>query len=123
MPLGLKTFNLYDPRCDGEGLRIAVVRHLPRGVPKDEWLFDSWLPIVAPSAALLSQFKQGKIKEATFFSRYRTEMKRPDPRHVIELLATVAGQSPVAVGCFCKDASQCHRAVLADLIRKAHDNL
>jgi len=119
MQCDLTTFNLYDPRLVGEGLRIAVVRRLPRGVPKDEWRFDSWLPILAPSAELLTRFKQEEIGEAKFFQHYRVEMKRPDPRHVIELLAAVARRSPLTVGCHCKDASRCHRTVLAELIHKA----
>jgi len=119
MPLKLTTFNLYDPRPNGDCLRVATVRHLPRGVRKSDWNFDSWLPILAPSAGLLAEFKQGKLSDAKFFQRYRAEMKSPDPRHVIELLAAVAEKIPVAVGCHCEDASRCHRTVLEELIRKA----
>ena len=119
MPLKLTNFNLYVPRSDGDGLRVATVRHLPRGVPKCEWQFDTWLPLLAPSAELLADFKQGKLSDTKFFQRYRAEMKCPDPRHVIELLAAVAEKTPVAVGCHCEDASRCHRTTLEELIRQA----
>lgn len=99
-------------------MRIAVVRHLPRGVPKQQWQFDTWLPILAPSAELLAAFKHGELSDVQFFRKYQGEMKQPDARHVIELLATVAERTPLAIGCHCEDASRCHRTVLEELIRK-----
>lgn len=118
MASNLATFNIREPRPDDNRLRIAVVRHLPRGVPKAQWPFDTWLPILAPSTELLAAFKRGELSDAKFFRSYRGEMKQPDPRHVIELLAAVAEHIPLAIGCHCEDASRCHRTILEELIRK-----
>ena len=45
------------PRRAGEGLRIGVVRYAPRGVRREDRAqlghFDLWLPLLAPSPALL----------------------------------------------------------------------
>jgi uncharacterized protein YeaO (DUF488 family) len=79
------------PRRHGEGLRIGSARHLPRGVKRTEWqhgnYFDTWLPLVAPTAELVTAFKHEQIDFRTFASRYRTQMKTPEARHVIDLLA------------------------------------
>jgi uncharacterized protein YeaO (DUF488 family) len=117
MALHLQTFRIGAPRVRGEGLRIGTVRLLPRGVPKREYsqrdLFDVWLPLVAPSRELLKAYNAGKL----FFAKYRTEMKQPEARHTIELLAAIAREMPIAVGCYCEDETRCHRSVLIKLIR------
>ena len=123
MALHLQTFRIGAPRSRGEGLRIGTVRLLPRGVPKREYskrdLFDVWLPLVAPSRELLKAYNAGKLSPKRFFAKYRTEMKHPEARHTIELLAAVARQTPIAVGCYCEDETRCHRTALIELIRAA----
>ncbi len=123
MALQAKTYQIGSPRKPGEGLRIGTVRFLPRGVPKKEYakrgLFDVWLPLVAPSRKLLKEFTSGKKTVAQFFRAYRAEMKEPTARHTIELLATVAQRTRIAIGCYCEDETRCHRSVLIQLIRAA----
>ena len=119
----LTTVQLGSPRKRGEGLRIGTVRFLPRGVRKEDYAelnyFDVWLPQLAPSRELLSQFKKSSISVRTFFARYRREMNSTEARQLIQLLAEVAQRTPIAVGCYCEDESKCHRSVLGKLIRLA----
>jgi uncharacterized protein YeaO (DUF488 family) len=107
-------------------LRIGTVRHLPRGVRKSEYrsknYFDVWLPVLAPSQALLKAFRAGSIPARTFFRKYRAEMAQTGPRQVIRLLAELARHTPFSVGCYCDDESQCHRSILGELIRAAASN-
>jgi len=121
MPLKLTTYRIGSPRRKGEGLRIGTTRLVPRGVPKREYaerdLFDVWLPLVAPSRELLKSYNDGKKSAAQFFRAYKTEMKEPAARHTIELLAAIARQTPIAIGCYCEDESRCHRKLLIELIR------
>lgn len=123
MTLRLRTVRLGTPRQPSEGFRIGAVRYLPRGVPKTEYAtrdyFDVWLPTLAPSRELLSKLKNGELATERFFQRYRREMRETDPRQVIALLAALAARTPMAVGCYCDDESQCHRSVLTELIREA----
>jgi len=123
MALQFQTFRIGSPRGQGEGLRIGTVRYLPRGVPKTEYrqrdLFDVWLPILAPSRELFRVLRSSDLQLSTFFRRYRSEMNRTDARQVIQLLAELARQTPIAVGCYCTDESRCHRSALAELIRSA----
>jgi uncharacterized protein YeaO (DUF488 family) len=123
MALHLRTVRIGSPRQPQEGIRIGTVRFLPRGVPKSEYrkrnLFDVWLPVLSPSRELLNTFLRGKLSPAKFFQRYRREMARPDARHVIQLLALMATQTPLSVACYCEDESRCHRSALGALIREA----
>ena len=121
----LTTVQLGSPRQRDEGLRIGTVRFLPRGVRKEDYAklnyFDVWLPQLAPSRELLSQFKKGSISVRVFFARYRREMKETEARQLIQLLAELARRTPIAVGCYCEDEADCHRSVLGKLIQAAAD--
>ena len=116
----VSSYRYGSPRRPGEGLRIGAARHLPRGVKRSDWkrgnYFDTWLPLVAPTSDLVAAFKREQIDFRTFARRYRAQMKAPEARHVIDLLAAVAQSQPISVGCFCEDESRCHRSILRALI-------
>jgi uncharacterized protein YeaO (DUF488 family) len=120
--LQLTTFRIGDPTWEGDALRIATTRRPPRGVPKSKWheLFDLWLPAVAPSTALLGRAHASDFEDAAAWTRfvraYTREMSQTEARQTIALLAAVARQMPIAIGCYCEDETRCHRSVLRQLI-------
>jgi len=118
--MAVTSYRYGSPRPPGEGLRIGSARHLPRGVKRSDWqrgnYFDIWLPLVAPTSDLVADFKHRQITFPAFARHYRAQMKSPEPRHVIALLAAVARHTPISVGCFCEDESRCHRSILRQLI-------
>ena len=46
-------------------------------------------------------------------------MATPAARHLIALLAALSKTTNLAVGCYCADASRCHRSPLARLLDEA----
>jgi uncharacterized protein YeaO (DUF488 family) len=117
---------LGTPRSRREGLRIGTVRRPPRGVRKADYarrdFYDVWLPELAPSAALVSVARALPFTEkrwTSFMRRYLREMRDPAPRRLILLLAALSHHADIAVGCYCEDASRCHRSLLGDLLRDA----
>ena len=121
----LHVVRLGSARLPDEGLRIGTVRRPPRGVPKAEYasrdLYDVWFPNLAPSEALLkASFPVSDDAGWKRFERaYRAEMNQPLPRRDIELLAALSHRTRLSVGCYCADASRCHRSILADLLARA----
>ncbi len=120
--MAVHVVRLGSPRRRGEGLRLGTVRRPPRGVPKNQFasrdFYDVWLPELAPSEALL---KAGRAAEGErgwrmFVRRYRAEMKAPDRRHLLDLLAALSRTTDFAVGCYCADEERCHRSVLRALL-------
>ena len=102
------------------------MRRPPRGVPKNEFAkrdyYDVWLPELAPSADVVSWALSEPWTDARwrrYATRYRKEMREPQARHLIELLAALSRQSNFSIGCYCEDASRCHRSLLGDLLRDA----
>jgi len=120
--MAIRVVRLGSPRAPDEGVRIGTVRRPPRGVPKAEWasrdLYDVWLPNVAPSEALLKGGRAADDERGwrTFAARYRSEMKRPEPSRVLDLLAALSHHANFSVGCYCVDEQRCHRSVLRQLL-------
>jgi uncharacterized protein YeaO (DUF488 family)/uncharacterized protein YdhG (YjbR/CyaY superfamily) len=119
----IRIVRLGSPRAKGEGLRLGTVRRPPRGVPKAEFasrdFYDIWLPEVAPSEPLVKAARQtvdGPAGWRSFVRRYRTEMKRPEASHILDLLAALSRTADLSVGCYCPDEMRCHRSVLRALL-------
>jgi uncharacterized protein YeaO (DUF488 family) len=124
MPLSV--VRLGTPRAPGEGIRLGTVRRPPRGVPKRDFarrdFYDVWLPELAPSAPIVSWALSEPWTPARWrrYARiYLKEMATPAARHLIELLAALSTTSNLSVGCYCEDASHCHRSLLARLLADA----
>lgn len=124
--MAIHVVRLGTARSGNEGIRLGTVRRPPRGVRKEDYgrrdYFDVWLPELAPSAELISWAFSGSVtaqRWATFSRRYRSEMSKPPARRLIALLAALSAAQDFAVGCYCEDASHCHRSVLAELLREA----
>ena len=121
----MRVVRLGSPRTRGEGLRLGTVRRPPRGVPKSEYasrdFYDVWVPDLAPSEGLLKQGLAATDDRAwkAFVRRYTAEMKRPEARRLLSLLAALSAQTDLSVGCYCADEARCHRSVLRRLLEDA----
>ena len=122
--MGVRVVRLGSPRAAGEGLRLGTVRRPPRGVPKGEFgsrdFYEVWVPELAPSEDLVKQGLQASADREwrAFVRRYRAEMKRPEARHLLALLAAMSQTIDFSVGCYCADESRCHRSILRELLRE-----
>ena len=123
--MALRIVRLGTPRHPKEGLRIGTVRRPPRGVPKAEFAarnyYDTWLPILAPSEALM---KQGQAVETeahwkAFVRAFKAELARPEAQHTLALLAALSKSTDLSVGCYCEDEARCHRSILRALLTEA----
>ncbi len=126
--MALHVVRLGTSRLPDEGPRLGTVRRPPRGVAKAQFAaqnwYDVWFPTLAPSMGLM-KFAQGvqglddvqRLREwPKFIKKYRTEMAAPEASHALRLLAKLSQTANFSVGCYCADASQCHRSVLRALL-------
>jgi uncharacterized protein YeaO (DUF488 family) len=123
--MSVRVVRLGSPRAQGEGTRIGTVRRPPRGVPKerfaeDDW-YDVWFPTLAPSPETMQLGLAAATPKqwAAFTRKYRAEMKGPEAKHAIALLATLSHSADFSVGCYCADGSHCHRSILRELLADA----
>jgi uncharacterized protein YeaO (DUF488 family) len=122
----IRVVRLGSPRADDEGLRLGTVRRPPRGVPRTDVavrdFYDVWLPELAPSADVVREALSQPWTEArwrTYSRTYRRQMREPQARHLIAMLAALSYQTNLSVGCYCEDASRCHRTLLKELLLDA----
>lgn len=120
MPLSI--VRLGSKRAKGEGLRIGTVRRPPRGVPKAEFarrdFYDVWLPLLAPSDALVKAGLTATDDRswASFARKYRAEMGKGDAARALDLLAALSHSADFAAGCYCENEARCHRSILRSLL-------
>ncbi|MEM7404072.1 MAG: DUF488 family protein [Pseudomonadota bacterium] len=119
----IRVVRLGTPRFSNEGVRIGTVRRPPRGVPKAEYasrdIYDVWLPNLSPSEELLKEFFPIGDDPATwkrFTRRFNAEMKRPEAARLLDVFAALSHGTDFALGCYCKEASRCHRSLLHTLL-------
>ncbi len=121
----VRVVQLGSARTEDEGVRIGTVRRPPRGVPREEFArqnwYDVWYPNLAPSAEAVQQaLGAGTPAEwKAFAKKYRAEMATPENRHTLALLAQLSQHTNFSVGCYCEDASRCHRSILRELLDEA----
>jgi len=120
--MAVRIVRLGTRREPGEGLRVGTVRRPPRGVPKeryaaDDW-YDVWLPNLSPSPELVKEALASDSAKtwAAFVRKFRAEMKRPEPSHLLDLLAALSHGAAFSVGCYCEDEARCHRSVLREFL-------
>jgi uncharacterized protein YeaO (DUF488 family) len=123
--MAVRVVRLGTPKGRDEGVRLGTVRLLPRGIRKQDYArlnyFDVWLPEVAPSRGLVSYARAKPWTDArwaAYTRRYLGEMRRPEARRLIALLAALSKQADFSIGCYCESPSRCHRSLLAELLRE-----
>jgi uncharacterized protein YeaO (DUF488 family) len=118
----IRIVRLGTPRAKDEGTRLGTVRRPPRGVPKKDFArldwYDIWFPVLAPSVGTMKiglaadSEKQWKM----FARKYRAEMAAPAASQSLDVLAALSQHANFSVGCYCEDASRCHRTLLCELL-------
>ena len=119
----VRVVRLGSARTPGEGLRIGTVRRPPRGVRKADQArldyYDLWLPELAPSAKWVSWALSEPFTDqrwAKYVRNYRREMRQPDRRRMLQLLAQLSHRTDFSVGCYCEREERCHRSILRALL-------
>lgn len=121
--MAIRIVKLGSERAPKEGLRIGTVRRPPRGVKKQDYtrknIYDTWFPNLAPSEPLLKEYFpiDDEASWRKFKRKFLAEMKAPEARHDIELLAALSNSVDFSIGCYCEDESHCHRSVLRELLQ------
>lgn len=119
----VRIVRLGSERHKSEGLRIGTVRRPPRGVPRAEYanrnLYDVWFPNLAPSEALLKGVRpDDEDSWKKFRRRFLAEMKKPEARRSLDLLAALSHHADFSLGCYCAEEARCHRSILRELLEQ-----
>jgi uncharacterized protein YeaO (DUF488 family) len=120
--VSVRIVRLGTPRVKDEGTRLGTVRRPPRGVPRKDFArldwYDVWFPVLAPSVATmkLGLSAESESEWKRFARKYRAEMAVPAASHSLDVLAALSHHASFSVGCYCENASRCHRTLLCELL-------
>ncbi len=120
----LRIVRLGSPRELDEGLRVGTVRRPPRGVRKEDYaaknIYDVWFPNLAPTESLLKEALQMSDEKSwkAFKRKFIAEMKLPEAKRDLDLIAALSHQTNFSIGCYCRDESRCHRSILKELLEQ-----
>jgi len=70
----IKIKRIYDPVSPEDGRRIYIDRLWPRGLRKEEAIFDEWIKDISPSDELRKWFGHDPSRWQEFRARYRAEL-------------------------------------------------
>ena len=115
MPVRPKS--VYEEASPDDGVRVLTTNYWPRGVSKERG--GTYLRILAPEREPLRRFKAGEMDWPDYGAAYIERMAGDDQRAAIDELAQRARTETVTVMCVCKDAAECHRGLLVELIEEA----
>lgn len=113
MPIKVKS--IFDKPAKEDGWRIIVSRTCPKLKNK-----ESWMPGLAPSWKLLSDWKVRRITWEEYEKRYLEEMMGERSRQTIKhLLRAVVNGETITLLCYERNGEHCHRYLLKDILEKA----
>ncbi|KSV64408.1 DUF488 family protein [Ensifer sp. ENS07] len=110
----LKTKRVYEPKADGDGMRVLVDRLWPRGLTKAEAAVDLWLKDIAPTTELRRWFHADEGTWEEFRERYLAELDgNPE---AVDLLRQRIAEGPVTLLYSVKDEARNHAEILKGYI-------
>jgi uncharacterized protein YeaO (DUF488 family) len=112
----IKLKRVYEPVKRGDGRRVLVERLWPRGIRKDDRRVTGWLRDVAPSAELRRWYGHDPAKWVQFRRRYRSELRRPERRRLLEALADRARRGNVTLVYAARDTERNSAVVLREAL-------
>ncbi|MCC7460412.1 MAG: DUF488 family protein [Proteobacteria bacterium] len=112
----VKIKRIYEPVSADDGCRVFVDRLWPRGLRKNQVLFDVWLKEIAPSPELRREFGHKPEKWKQFVIAYKKELKGETPHAKILELAKKARRLKVTLLYAARDPQHNHAVVLQSVI-------
>ena len=100
-----------------DGVRICIMRRPDRSVS-----YDIWMPILAPSGKLLTDFHKKKVIWPVFEERFRKEVIKGQRKYLL-LFVEMALKRKITILCWEKTPKHCHRRLVAEECKKMNKKL
>jgi len=114
----IKVKRAYEDVEKKDGYRVLVDRLWPRGIKKEDLLYDEWAKELAPSSELRKFFSHDKEKWKEFSSRFKKELRKKEAKDKIIELAKKAKKRNVTLIFSAKDEDYNNAILLKEVIEK-----
>jgi len=106
-----------DPAQAEDGARVLVDQKRPRGVAKDSLRLNGWLPVLAPSDALMQWFGESPARWRSFRGKYLAELCNEKAVEALNKLeAIAASEKQMTLLTSEEDQEHSHARILRDLL-------
>ncbi len=109
---------VYDPPRPTDGTRILVDRLWPRGIKKENARVEKWLRELGPSDQLRKFFGHDPARWQEFRKRYMAELKRTQPKLLLNELEKLARAGTLTLVYSAKDPEHNQAVVLKELLER-----
>jgi uncharacterized protein YeaO (DUF488 family) len=107
---------VYEAPDADDGARVLVDRLWPRGLSKQDAVFDEWYRDIAPSAELRTWYAHAPERFDEFAARYRAELARPEQAGTLAALRRLRRERGLTLLTATKALELSNAAVLADVL-------
>jgi hypothetical protein len=103
---------------------IGMARHVPRCICHQGYAISTFgcVCLLLRSSFSVNIEKEGSLS-GNFAARHRSEMSRPEPRQVIDVVTMLSRHLSISIGCFCERDDCCHSSILKRLLAFADSAL
>lgn len=108
----------YEAASKNDGYRILVDRLWPRGIKKEDLLYNAWWKDLAPSTELRKKFGHDPKCWSSFKSQYKKELESPKALEKIKQIVDIARKSNVTLIFGAHDESHNNAVVLKQVIEE-----
>lgn len=108
----LKTKSVQAKLDKSDGIRVCIMRRPEAGV---KW--DIWMPHLAPSHQLLSDYHNKVINWREYCGRFKVEVLQKD-REYLDILIDMSQKHTVTILCWEVIPDKCHRRLVAEECKK-----
>ncbi|MCL4354024.1 DUF488 family protein [Patescibacteria group bacterium] len=108
----IHTKSIQLPREDKDGIRTCIMRRI-----KPEFDFDIWIPHLAPSSSLLSDYHMQKVSWEEYEKRFKEEVLDNNQKY-LELVLDISKKHKVTLLCWEETPEKCHRRMVAEKLKE-----
>ncbi len=108
----------YEDKQASDGYRVFADRLWPRGVRKEDFIFDAWPKDLAPSPPLRKWFGHKVEHWDEFRESYQTELRSSEQKQRMRELIQQARKPTITLLYAAKDPDHNHALILADEMRR-----
>ncbi|MCL4387083.1 DUF488 family protein [Patescibacteria group bacterium] len=113
----IHTKSIQLPREDKDGIRTCVMRRI-----KPEFDFDIWIPHLAPSTSLLSDYHMQKVSWEEYEERFKKEVL-DNNKDYLEIVLDISKKHAVTLLCWEETPEKCHRRLVAERLKEMNPKL
>jgi len=113
----LLTKSVQEKKTKKDGVRVCIMRR-----PGEDVDWDIWIPALAPSHDLLTEYHQNKVNWEEFIKRFTNEVL-VQHREYLQILIDLAKTRVITILCWEETPEFCHRRLVAEECQKLEPRL